>query len=245
MKAVILAGGRGSRLDPLTRTRPKPMLPLAGKPVLAHILELLKYHRVTDVIITVRYLAEQILAYFGDGRAWGMRIHYAIEDTPLGTAGSVKNAQAHLDDAPFMVLSGDAITDINLSRVMQFHRQKGALATIVLKQVIDPDEYGVVITNCAGRILRYIEKPKPGQFNVAAVNTGIYILEPAVLAAMRPNVPYDFAYDIFPALLRQHAPLYGYLAAGYWRDMGTISSYIQAADDIAGGKIKQILWEFS
>ncbi|MCB0162922.1 MAG: nucleotidyltransferase family protein [Anaerolineae bacterium] len=240
MKAVIMAGGRGSRLRKLTTQRPKPMLPLLNKPVLAHLLNLLKHHQITDVVITVRYLAEQIKNYFGDGRDRGMAIQYAIENSPLGTAGSVKNAESYLGDEPFLVISGDAITDFDLSSVLQFHRDKQAAVTMVLKHVADPLEYGVVVTDAGGRIRHYLEKPDHGQVISNTVNTGIYVLEPEVLAMMKPNEVYDFSYDIFPRLLSQNIPLFGYLANGYWCDIGTIQRYRQATHDALVGKVKHI-----
>ena len=216
------------------------MLPLLNKPVLAHLLNLLKHHQITDVVITVRYLAEQIKNYFGDGRDRGMAIQYAIENSPLGTAGSVKNAESYLGDEPFLVISGDAITDFDLSSVLQFHRDKQAAVTMVLKHVADPLEYGVVVTDAGGRIRHYLEKPDHGQVISNTVNTGIYVLEPEVLAMMKPNEVYDFSYDIFPRLLSQNIPLFGYLANGYWCDIGTIQRYRQATHDALVGKVKHI-----
>lgn len=241
MKAIILAGGFGTRLHPFTLEYPKPMIPLANKPVLAYTLDLLKRHFFYEVVIAVHYLGEQIQACFGNGRNLGLALYYAVEEKPLGTAGSIKNAQSYLDKETFLVISGDIITDIDLSMAVDFHRQKQALATVVLKEVANPSEYGVVMTDQSGRIRQYLEKPdhQPGISNV--VNTGIYILEPEVLDYMKPNKAYDFSYDIFPLMVAQNAPLFGYLADGYWRDIGTVPSYRQAEADVLAGKVNPII----
>jgi mannose-1-phosphate guanylyltransferase / phosphomannomutase len=235
-----MAGGFGNRLHPFTRNRPKPMLPLINQPVLAHILDLLKRHHFSEVIIATHYLPEQIQDYFGDGRHRGMTLHYSVEELPLGTAGSVKNAQAYLDDEPFLVISGDIVTDINLSQVVQFHREKDALATLALTHVADPTQYGVVITDHAGHIRRYLEKPGHQQVISNFVNTGIYVLEPELLDDMQPNTACDFSYDIFPQMLNRNQALFGYLAEGYWRDMGTMQSYQQSLVDVRAGKVNLI-----
>jgi mannose-1-phosphate guanylyltransferase/phosphomannomutase len=242
MKAVILAGGRGSRLRPLTDRCPKPMLPLIDRPILAHLLNLLKRHQITEVILSVQYLAGQIQDYFGDGRDFGMSIHYAREERPLGTAGGVKNAQPFLDDETFLVISGDAVTDIDLSRAGQFHRESDALITLVLAEVDDPRQYGVVLTDQSGRIRRYQEKPSAEPPISNNVNTGIYIMEPDVLDMMTRFGAYDFSYDIFPSLLARNAPLFGHFAQGYWRDMGTWQDYRAARTDALAGRVKLADW---
>ncbi len=239
MKAVVMAGGFGSRLYPLTVGCPKPMVPLVNKPVLAHILGLLKRHGFTDIVMTVRYLAHQIQDYFGDGRHLGLNINYAVEDTPLGTAGGVKNAQPYLDDEPILVISGDALTDIDLSDLVKFHSQKKSLATMALAQVDNPREYGVVVTDADDRIEQYLEKPKSGQLLSKNVNTGIYVLEPEILNGLEPQTPYDFSYDVFPHLLNDKAPFFGHVFDGYWRDIGTLESYVQANFDMLTGAVRQ------
>ena len=192
MKAVVMAGGAGSRLRPLTVDRPKPMVPIVNKPVMSHILDLLKRHGITDVVITLHYMAETIQDYFGDGQGLGMKIQYSIEETPLGTAGSVKQAQAMLDE-PFVVISGDAVTDIDLSAVCQYHQDKGSLATLTLYRVANPLEYGVVIIDSEGRIKQFLEKPSWGEVISDTVNTGIYVLQPEVLDYFEPEVSFDFS----------------------------------------------------
>ena len=242
MKAVIMAGGLGARLQPLTLNCPKPMVSFINKPVLEHILCLLKRHHIFEVVITVRYMSNQIQNYLGDGRRLGMTIHYAIEENPLGTAGGVKNAQPFLDDKPFLVISGDAITDIDLSHLLQFHQKKQALATLAMKQVPNPQGYGVVVSDDKGRITQFVEKPRHNPPS-SLVNTGIYVLEPEVLTLMKPRQAYDFSLDIFPLLLEKKA-LFGCLTDGYWCDIGTIPSYLKATADALTGKVSHISLEW-
>jgi mannose-1-phosphate guanylyltransferase/phosphomannomutase len=237
MKAVVMAGGEGSRLRPLTSGVPKPLVPVVGKPVMEHILELLRRHGITDVIVTLQYLGSSIRDYFGDGSDFGVDITYVVEDSPLGTAGSVKNAQEYLDE-PFIVISGDALTDIDLGKVMAYHREKGAAATIVLTSVANPLEYGVVITNPDGTINRFLEKPSWGEVFSDQVNTGIYVIEPEVLDLLPPATVVDWSGEVFPKMLANSMPLYGYLAAGYWCDIGNIQTYYQANWDALQGRVK-------
>jgi len=173
MKAVIMAGGEGSRLRPLTCNRPKPMVPIFNKPMMAYIVELLKRHCINDVAVTLQYLPQDIRDYFGNGSEFGVNMKYFVEDYPLGTAGSVKNASSFLDDT-FIVISGDALTDFDLSKAIDFHRRKGAMATLVLTRVKTPLEYGVVITSHDGSIKQFLEKPSWGEVFSDTVNTGIY-----------------------------------------------------------------------
>jgi mannose-1-phosphate guanylyltransferase / phosphomannomutase len=236
MKAVVMAGGAGSRLRPLTLNRPKPMVPMVNKPVIGHILDLLKQHGITDVVITLQYMPESIQDYFGDGSSLGMNIEYSVEEVPLGTAGSVKLAQQFLDET-FIVISGDAITDIDLSAVIDFHREKEALATLTLYRVPNPLEYGVVIIDEEGRIQQFMEKPSWGEVISDTVNTGIYVLEPALLDYFEPDKPFDFSSDLFPILLEKGDPLYGYVAGGYWCDVGSLSEYVRASSDLLNGQV--------
>jgi mannose-1-phosphate guanylyltransferase/phosphomannomutase len=236
MKVVVMAGGAGSRLRPLTIHRPKPMVPIINKPVMSHILELLKRHGATDVVITIQYLADFIQKFFGDGSNIGLRIHYSIEDTPLGTAGSVKNAQKFLDET-FMVISGDALTNFNLTKVLEYHKQKKSIATIALYCVSDPVDYGVIILNSEQQIVRFQEKPGRGSVMSDYVNTGIYVLEPEVLDLFEANITFDFANDLFPLLQEKGHPIYGYISDGYWCDIGNISEYMRATNDALEGKV--------
>jgi mannose-1-phosphate guanylyltransferase/phosphomannomutase len=239
MKAVVMAGGSGSRLRPLTVGRPKPMVPMVNKPVIAHILALLKNYGINEVVITLQYLADVIQDYFGSDKALDMDIHYSIEEVPLGTAGSVKNAQEYLDDT-FIVISGDAVTDFNLERIVAFHKEKGAKATLTLYRVPNPLEYGVIITDSDGHITQFLEKPSWGQVISDTVNTGIYILEPEVLDYFELSQPFDFSKDLFPIIMERGDPLYGFVSGGYWCDVGNIQEYVRASSDILEGRVQGI-----
>lgn len=236
MKAVIMAGGEGSRLRPLTCNRPKPMVPVLNRPMMAYIVDLLKKHGVTEIAVTLQYLPEAIRDYFGNGSEFGVNIRYFVEDTPLGTAGSVKNAGAFLDDT-FIVISGDSLTDFDLSRAAGFHRQQGSLATLVLTRVATPLEYGVVITGRDGGIVQFLEKPSWGEVFSDTVNTGIYILEPEVLKYVATGAMFDFSRDLFPLLLREGRPMFGVVLEGYWCDIGNLQQYLQAHIDVLAGKV--------
>ncbi len=236
MKAVVMAGGEGSRLRPLTIGRPKPMVPIVNAPVMEHIFGLLRRHGITEVVVTLQYLARVIQEYFGDGSDFGMQIHYAVEDTPLGTAGSVKNAE-HLLDEPFVVISGDALTDFDLQEIIRFHEQKGAMATLTLYRVPSPLEYGVVIVDREGKVARFLEKPTWGEVFSDTVNTGIYVLDPSILRYVPPGVPVDWSSDVFPQLLRNNDPMFGFVAGGYWCDVGSISEYVRANTDMLNRQV--------
>jgi mannose-1-phosphate guanylyltransferase/phosphomannomutase len=238
MKAVVMAGGEGSRLRPLTLNRPKPMIPLVNRVVLAHIGELLRRNDFTDVVATLQYRAEDIQNYFGDGQGLGINLHYAVETRPLGTAGSVKHAAPQLDaQEPFLVISGDALTDFDLSKVIEFHKSVGALVTVTLTRVSNPLEYGVVALDEDGAIRRFIEKPSWGEVLSDTVNTGIYIVSPEIFAEIEPEVAVDFSRDLFPKLMKKGAPLYGCVAPGYWTDVGTLEEYHHATADILNKKV--------
>lgn len=236
MKAVVMAGGQGSRLRPLTIGRPKPLVPIVNQPVLSHILGLVKRHGITEVVITLQHMAAAIQDYVGDGEELDLRIHYAVEHTPLGTAGSVFHAREHLDDT-FLVISGDALTDFDLTSIIEFHRQKGALATITLYRVPNPLDYGAIIIDPQGRVQKFLEKPSWGEVLSDTVNTGIYILEPEALHDLEEGKVADFSQDLFPLLLGKGAPLYGHVANGYWRDIGNLEEYRQACFDLLEGKV--------
>lgn len=235
MQAVIMAGGEGTRLRPLTSLRPKPMVPIVNQPVMEHILGLVKHHGIEDVVATLAFLPKVIQDYFGDGDEWGMKIAYALEETPLGTAGSVKNAESLLERETFLVISGDALTDFDLTRVINFHREKGGAVTIALKSVPDPLEYGVVITAEDGLVERFLEKPTWGQVFSDTINTGIYVVEPWVLDFVPEGTPFDFSSDLFPLLMEQGHALYGCVVDGYWCDVGSRETYMQAHRDVLNG----------
>jgi mannose-1-phosphate guanylyltransferase/phosphomannomutase len=230
MKAVVMAGGEGTRLRPLTSNQPKPMVPIVGKPCMEHILELLREHGMTDVVVTVAFLPQAIRGYFGTGETLGMEIGYSVEDSPLGTAGSVRHAASQLNET-FLVISGDALCDVDLSSLIAFHRERGAAVTIGLKSVDNPLEFGIVVTDEEGRVERFLEKPSWSQVFSDTINTGIYVLEPEVLQHVPTDRPYDFSKELFPLLLEMGRPIYGYAMDGYWQDIGNLDQYRQANFD--------------
>jgi mannose-1-phosphate guanylyltransferase/phosphomannomutase len=236
MKAVIMAGGEGTRLRPLTSNQPKPMMPLANRPMMEHVVRLLKEHGFDEIVVTLAFLPQAIRTYFGDGSEFGVRMVYATEETPLGTAGSVLNARQELTER-FLVISGDVLTDFDLSEIVRFHDEKKALATIGLKAMENPLEFGIVITREDGSIDRFLEKPTWGQVFSDTINTGIYVLEPEIFDAIPAGEPVDFSSDVFPKLLSDGAPLFGYVAEGYWEDVGNLEAYIRAHRDVLDGKV--------
>ncbi len=236
MKAVIMAGGEGTRLRPQTSNLPKPMLPLVGRPMMEHIVSLLRRHGITDIVVTVAFLPNVIRSYFGDGSELGVRMVYATEESPLGTAGSVRNARDELTER-FLVISGDVLTDIDLTSVIEFHEKNQALATIALSPVENPLEFGIVITREDGSIERFLEKPGWGQVFSDTINTGIYVLEPEIFERIPEGRAVDFSSEVFPAVLEAGQPLYGCVADGYWEDVGTTAAYLKAHEDILDGKV--------
>ena len=231
-----MAGGEGTRLRPLTSNQPKPMLPLANRPMMEHIVRLLKQHGFDDIVVTVAFLPNAIRTYFGNGSEFGVRMVYATEQSPLGTAGSVRNAMDELDER-FLVISGDVLTDIDLSAIVKFHDENDALATIGLKAMENPLEFGIVITREDGSIDRFLEKPGWGQVFSDTINTGIYVLEPEIFDWIAPDKPVDFSSDVFPQLLDDGKRLFGYVADGYWEDVGTLDAYWKAHQDVLDGKV--------
>lgn len=235
--AVVMAGGEGTRLRPLTSNQPKPMVPLCNKPCMEYTVELLKRHRCNDIVVTLAFLPKLIRGYFDDGSGHGVHMTYSIEEAPMGTAGSVKLAEDSLDET-FIVISGDALTDFDLTALVRFHKKKGALVTIALKRVPNPLEFGVVVIDEEGRIQRFLEKPTWGQVFSDTVNTGIYVLEPEVFRHMPRGEPYDFSQELFPKLLSMGAPLYGCIAEGYWQDIGSLQQFLTANRDLLDGKVQ-------
>lgn len=232
-----MAGGEGTRLRPMTTSLPKPLLPVANRPMMEHVLRLLRRHHLTETVVTVHFLGSMIRAYFGAGDDLGMSLTYATEEKPLGTAGSVKNASDAISDDTFLVISGDALTDIDLTAVIDHHRATGALATVCLTRVPNPLDFGITILGEGGRIERFLEKPTWGQVFSDTVNTGIYVMEPEILDHIGEAENADWSGDIFPTLLAKGAPLYGYVADGYWEDVGTHRSYLKANYDALDGKV--------
>ena len=232
-----MAGGEGTRLRPLTADQPKPLLPVVNRPILEHVLRLLRRHGFDETVVTVQFLASLVRTYFGDGSELGMRLSYATEETPLGTAGSVRNAKAALEDDAFLVISGDALTDIDLGALVAAHRAKGALVTCCLTRVPDPLDFGIVVSDGDGRIERFLEKPTWGQVFTDTVNTGIYVMEPEVFEHVEAGTAVDWSGDVFPRLLALGAPLYGHVAEGYWEDVGSLESYLRAQADVLQRKV--------
>lgn len=237
MKAVVMAGGEGSRLRPITVNRPKPLVPICNQPIMEHIVTLLKRHGITEVVSTLYYLGDEIQAYFGDGSDHGISMTYSVEDTPLGTAGSVKKAERLLSDGTFVIVSGDALTDCDLTKAIEFHKRKKSMATLILYRVPNPLDFGVVITGDDGRILRFLEKPSWSEVFSDTVNTGMYILEPEVFDLMEVGGNYDWSKDIFPRILAEGKPLYGYVMDEYWCDVGSLTQYREAQEDMLSGKV--------
>ena len=237
MKAIIMAGGEGSRLRPLTCDCPKPMMRLMDRPVMQYALELLRAHGIKQIAATLGYLPDAIIDYFGDGSAFDVSLHYYVEEMPLGTAGGVKRAQDFLDET-FIVLSGDGITDLNIAAALDFHRRKGSLATLVLRREVNPLEYGVVTTDSDGKIRAFYEKPARCDAVSDTVNTGIYIFEPQALSFIPDDCAYDFGHDLFPALVQADEPVYGYVTDDYWCDIGDVRAYLSAHRAAMEGQIR-------
>ncbi|MGF1490225.1 MAG: sugar phosphate nucleotidyltransferase [Prochloraceae cyanobacterium] len=238
MRAVLMAGGSGTRLRPLTCDLPKPMVPILNRPIAEHIINLLKRNQIGEIVATLHYLPDVMRDYFQDGSEFGVEMTYAVEeDQPLGTAGCVKNI-AELLDNTFVVISGDSITDFDLKAAIEFHKQKKSKATLILARVPNPVEFGVVITNPDGRINRFLEKPSTSEIFSDTVNTGTYILEPEVLDYLPSNKESDFSKDLFPLLLEKEEPMYGYVGEGYWCDVGHLDAYRESQYDALQSKVK-------
>ncbi|HXP92780.1 MAG TPA: NDP-sugar synthase [Candidatus Binatia bacterium] len=237
MKAMILAGGMSTRLYPLTHQVPKPLVPLAGEPITAHILRYLRSFGIVDVAINVHYLADAIRAYFGDGSAYGVRLHYVHEEELSGSAGGLKKAEPFFDET-FVVVGCDDLTDANLDALIAFHRKREAIATIGLVQMEQVDQYGVVILDDRGRIVQFQEKPEPGTELSHLVNTGIYCFEPEIFTHIPSNEFVDFGRDVFPSLQARNEAFYGLpLPGAYWCDIGTPSEYLRATRDALSGVV--------
>jgi mannose-1-phosphate guanylyltransferase/phosphomannomutase len=237
MKAVLMAGGFGTRLRPLTANVPKPMVPVGNKPIIEYTVELLRSHGFDDLIVLLYFLPEAITDHFGDGSRWGVRVRYVTPAADLGTAGAVRFATHGLGE-PVLVISGDILTDFDLTEAVAFHRRAAAEATLVLTRVENPLSYGIVITDEAGRITRFLEKPTWGEVFSDTINTGIYFLEPSVLDAIPAGREHDFGKDLFPTLLHAGRPLAGHVAEGYWRDIGDLVEYRLAHLDLLQGRVR-------
>jgi mannose-1-phosphate guanylyltransferase / phosphomannomutase len=237
-KAVVMAGGQGSRLWPLTATRPKPLVRVANDPVLAYILEWLRSYGVSEVLLTLHYRADDIRRALGNGRSLGLQIDYRVEKEPLGTAGSVKAVEDWVAGEPFLIVSGDALTDLDLKGLIGRHQETGAWLTLGLKRVADPSVYGVVQLDQTGRVIRFQEKPGPGQAISDLANTGIYCVEPEVLQWVPRGQASDWSRDIFSQFVAGELPLYGHPVDGYWCDIGSLDDYRRGQYDVLEGAVR-------
>ena len=238
MKAMVLAAGKGTRLFPLTGEMPKPMAPVVDTPIIQHIFELLSGHGVAEAHVNVHYLADALLAAYGEeSRVNGMTVRLSREDELLGTAGGVKRLAKNFDGT-FVVVSGDALTDVNLGELVRLHKEKGALATIALRRVFDTSEFGVVELDGGGDILGFQEKPDPKEAISTLANTGIYVLEPRALEYIPEDTFFDFARDVFPRFLEAGEKFVGHQGDFYWSDIGTLEAYRQAQYDVLSGRVR-------
>jgi mannose-1-phosphate guanylyltransferase/phosphomannomutase len=236
-KAVIMAGGFGTRLRPLTMTIPKPMVPILNIPMVEHIVNLLKKHNINEIVSVLYFQPESITSYFEDGSNFGVDMKYVLAKADYGTAGAVRNAFEHLDSR-FIIISGDVLTDFDISKALEFHIEKGSKATLLLTRVTKPLQYGIVMTDESGKITRFLEKPSWGEVFSDTINTGIYILEPEVLDLIPYRQEFDFSKDLFPLMLKNNMPLYGYIAEGYWRDIGNLDEYRFGQLDAISDEVK-------
>ncbi|HHH72993.1 MAG TPA: mannose-1-phosphate guanyltransferase, partial [Sulfuricurvum sp.] len=237
MKAVVMAGGFGTRIQPLTNSRPKPMLPIINRPMMEHTMMTLKDLGVKDFIVLLYFKPDIIKEHFGDGSDFGINITYVLPDDDYGTAGAVKLAEEHIGDDNFIIISGDLVTDFDFKKIFDYHAEKKSKLTITLTSVENPLEFGVVIANEEGRIEKFLEKPSWGEVFSDTINTGIYIIEPEILSYIPKNENYDFAKDLFPLLMREGVPLMAGNAVGYWRDVGNPQSYRDVYEDILSGRV--------
>lgn len=240
MKAVIIAGGLGTRLRPLTYNTPKPIVPVANRPFVVHQIEFLKQHGITEIILNLHYLPEAIKKVLGDGADFGVKLHYSLEISPLGTAGAVKNAEEFFDGEPLVVFNGDVLTDINITKVIAKHKEKKAKATLTLTSVPDPTAFGLVLTDADGRVKEFLEKPSWTQLEGQTkfeINAGIYILDPSVFKKVPKNTRSMFEHDLFPRLLADGDPVYAYASDRFWLDIGNIQKYRYAHEAILRGEV--------
>ncbi len=235
MQAVILVGGQATRLRPLTINTPKAIVPVLNTPFLEHVIDHLRRHGVTDIILAQHHLAGPIESYLGDGSRLGVRITYIIEDGPRGTAGAIKNVEGHLDGS-FLVMNGDIFTDLDVTAMVGFHRRHQALATIALTPVEDPTAYGLIEADADDRVTRFLEKPELSEITTNMINAGTYVLEPEVLGRIASGVAVSIERETFPLLVEGGQPVFAFPSSGYWMDMGTPEKYLQLHRDLLGGK---------
>ncbi len=240
MIPIVMAGGFGTRIRPLSANNPKPMLPVVNRPILEHVLNLLKRHGMEEAVLLLYHQPDTVKEYFGDGDRCGMRLHYYTADADYGTAGAVKRGAQLAPSDGYLVLSGDVLCDFDLGAVIASHRERGADATITLTRVANPLQFGIVITGADGRVTRFLEKPTWGEVFSDTINTGIYVLQAEVLDEIPAEGSVDFSKDLFPRLLADGRPLFGSIQEGYWRDIGDPDSYIEVHHDICEGRVRSI-----
>jgi NDP-sugar pyrophosphorylase family protein len=237
-QAVILAGGQGTRLRPLTLARAKPVVPLLNRPFLAYQLSLLRHHDVTDVILSCSYRVNDVQAALGDGHELGVRLRYVVEPEPLGTGGGVRNA-ADLASGTVFVLNGDVLTDVDLTAMRRFHEARGSRTTIYLAPVPDPRAYGLVETDAEGRLERFREKPGPDEvITTNLINAGVYLIDAALLHRIPPDRPVSIEREFFPALIADGVPSFGWAPQTYWRDIGNLAAYREAQIDLLHERVR-------
>ena len=235
---MLLAAGLGTRLRPLTYELPKPMVPILGRPVMEHIMRLLARHGFDEVIANLHYFPDLIRNRFGDGSDYGLRLTYSYEPELMGTAGGVRNARDHFGGETFLIISGDALTDIDLTALWEAHKRKGGIATLALKRVDDPREFGVVIVGEDGRIQGFQEKPDPSEALSNLGNCGIYVFEPEIFDYFPEQDFVDWAMDVFPKLLEEDVSFYGHEFPDYWNDVGSLDEYRQGNFDALEGRVR-------
>ena len=237
-KAMLLAAGAGTRLRPLTLETPKPMVPVVNRPVIHHVLDNLLKHGVEEVMVNLHAMPEQVRGYCGDGSRWSLKLAYSMEPKLLGTAGAIKKVEGYFKDGPFFVMSGDGLSDIDLTAMYAFHRKRGAMATMAIKSIDARFEYGVTLTDSSQRIKGFLEKPSWGDVFSSKVNTGIYLFEPEVLKYIPKGRPYDFGHELWPKLLKLKKPIYAYETDSYWCDVGNLPEYRRCQVDCLDRKAK-------
>jgi mannose-1-phosphate guanylyltransferase len=242
LKAVILVGGEGTRLRPLTYHTPKPMVPVLNLPFLEHVIRNLKEHNITEIVMAQFYLPASMREYFGDGSKLGVKLYYVMEENPLGSAGAVKNVEDFLDST-FFVLNGDIIQNRDFTSILKFHRRHHAKATVVLTPVADPTQYGVVETDKHNKVKRFLEKPKAEEVTTNMINAGTWVVEPEVLQRIPPDTRFSFERDVFPRMLADGLPFYAYPTDNYWMDTGTPENYLQLHRDLLNGKYEGYSFE--
>ena len=235
MRGIIIAGGFGTRLRPLTYGRPKAIVPLMNRPFLEYQISLLRDHGMREIVLNLHYMPEKVREVLGDGSQLGVRLIYSVESEPLGTGGAMKLAEPHFGDEPIVVLNGDVLFDLDISALIAFHRRKESEVTITLIRVPDPTSYGLVMTDSVGRVLKFLEKPRWDEVTAYTVNAGAYVMNPKIFCDVPAGKQYSIERDLYPSLLRKGSPMFGFVMDGYWNDIGNPERYLEAHRDILHG----------